>query len=180
MWFVMLMQGFVFQCGVEVHNRENLSALSVTKRTLSTCSYERPLLYFYITLWQKQNVDSFSLIVWLFICYSIYWSNKLHLSDDKSGRYSNQSLLLYYDKFRFTASYNLHALLTAKSNYLVNNEAQPVDYHSWKLKSNLYVCFSMELTLFDCPYRVCCYQKILSGVNCNPKFFWKLGYCLLK
>lgn len=54
----MLKQGFVFQCGVEeVRNRENLTALS-----LSPCSYERPLLYFYISL-TKQNVDNFSLIV---------------------------------------------------------------------------------------------------------------------
>lgn len=150
----MLKQGFVFQCGVEeVRNRENLTALS-----LSPCSYERPLLYFYISL-TKQNVDNFSLIVWLFICYSTYWSNKLHLSDDKSGRYSNQSLLFYNNRFRFTTRYNLRALFMAKGNYLVNNEAQPVDYHSWKLKSNLYVCFSMELAVFDCTCRVCLWKK---------------------
>lgn len=50
LFLVILKQGFVFQCGVKVHNREDLAALSVTKRTLSPCSYERLLLYFYISL----------------------------------------------------------------------------------------------------------------------------------
>lgn len=34
-WFVVLKQGFVFQCGVEIHNREMFTALRQAKRTLS-------------------------------------------------------------------------------------------------------------------------------------------------